>query len=307
MDNIPDRQYYDCMDTQYKKDGFKDEILIVIPTESFSPYLEHPLVRALYLTDVGYFPSADHHFRERKEGISEYILIYCIDGQGSIVVNDVRFELTSKQVFCIPRHTRHLYYADSQDPWSILWVHFKGDNAAYFPLNDLRIIDLGPARTNERLMYLFRQLIAILEQNYTLGNFIYASNLLTLILSEVYFREKESDTDKQNQYLTRVIRYMYNNLDKDLTLASLADHMQLSRSYLNSIFKKYARRSPVDFFIHLKMQQACKYLKMTDLRIYEVSIRLGYQDPYYFSRIFKKVIGVSPREYKHAEKPFSRD
>jgi len=43
------------------------------------------------------------------------------------------------------------------------------------------------------------------------------------------------------------------------------------------------------------MQEACKYFKMTDLHIYEVSKKLGYQDPYYFPRIFKKIIGISPR------------
>lgn len=295
------------MDTLYKKDGFIDQKLIVIPTESFTPYLEHPLVKAMFLTDVGYFPSADHHFRERRDGANEYILIYCTDGKGTIELDNSKFELTRRQLFCIPPNIRHVYYADSQDPWSILWVHFKGENTIHFPLHDLRVVELDSAKTNERMMYLFMQLITILEQNYTLGNFIYAANLLSLILAEIYYREKSSDTDKQNQYLSRVIRYMYENLDQELTLDDLAKQSQLSKSYLNSIFNKYARRSPVDFFIHLKMQQACKYLKMTDLRVFEVSNKLGYQDPYYFSRIFKKVIGVSPRDYIKTEIPLGRE
>lgn len=295
------------MDVINKKDGFKDEKYIVIPTESFTPYVEHPLVRAMFLTDVGYFPHAEHHYRERKEGINEYILFYCVDGKGFIELDSSKFELTSKQFFCIPRNTRHLYYADSTDPWSILWVHFKGENTIYYPLHDQQVRELDNAKTNERLIFLFMQLITVIEQNYTLGNFIYTSNLLSLILSEIYFREKSSEIDKQNQYLTKVIRYMYENLDKELSLQDLADRMQLSKSYMNSIFKKYAHRSPVDFFIHLKMQQACKYFKMTDMRVFEVSNKLGYVDQYYFSRIFKKVIGVSPREYKSAGKPSGRE
>ena len=47
--------------------------MIVLPTESFLDYVEHPLVKRLYLTDVGFFPRAEHHFRERKDGIEEYI------------------------------------------------------------------------------------------------------------------------------------------------------------------------------------------------------------------------------------------
>ena len=56
-------------DTERKRDGFRGERMIVLPTEAFSDYVRHPLVRRLYLTDVGFFPSAAHHYRERKEGI----------------------------------------------------------------------------------------------------------------------------------------------------------------------------------------------------------------------------------------------
>lgn len=56
-------------DTERKRDGFRGERMIVLPTEAFSDYVKHPLVRRLYLTDVGFFPSAAHHYRERREGL----------------------------------------------------------------------------------------------------------------------------------------------------------------------------------------------------------------------------------------------
>ena len=65
-----------------KKDGFAGEIYIVLPTEAFSEYAEHPLVRRLYLTDAGFFPHAAHHYRERSEGLEEYILLCCTSGRG---------------------------------------------------------------------------------------------------------------------------------------------------------------------------------------------------------------------------------
>ncbi len=297
MDNLAVIMYNKPMISIKKKDGFKDEKLIVIPTESFTSYREHPLVKTLFLTDVGFFPEAKDHYRERKEGIEEFILIYCTDGKGTVELADEKFELHSNEVFCIPSHTGHRYYADQNEPWSVLWAHFKGENVQYFPLTEKRIIPLETPKANDRLQSLFSLLISVLEHNYTLGNFIYTSQLLSVILSEIYFREKASDIDKQNQYLTKAIRYMYSNMDVELTLDDIVDYMKLSKSYLNSIFKEHVQRSPVDFYIHLKMQQACKYFKMTDMLVYEVSNKLGYQDPYYFSRIFKKVIGVSPRDY----------
>ena len=92
---------------------------------------------------------------------------------------------------------------------------------------------------------------------------------------------------------------MYKHLDENLSLRDLSRELELSKSYLNAVFKKYANRAPIDFFINLKMQEACKLLKSTDMYILEIAQSLGYDDPYYFSRIFKKMIGVSPREYRN--------
>jgi AraC family transcriptional regulator of arabinose operon len=296
------------MITTQKRDGFKGEKLILIPTEFFSSCCDHPLVKTLYLTDIGFFPQAKNHFRERKEGIEEFILIYCIDGKGVIELAGEKYSMKINEVFCIPSRVGHRYYADHQDPWSILWVHFKGTNTHIFPLIEKRIIHVETSEANDRLQLLFSLLIGVLERNYTLGNFIYTSQLLSVILSEIYFREKVSDNDKQNQHLTKAIRFMYSNVYNMMTLDDLADYMKLSKSYLNNIFERYVHRSPVDFYIHLKMKQACNLFKMSDMLVYEVSKKLGYQDPYYFSRIFKKVIGVSPRDYckssrNHIKKP----
>ena len=98
-----------------------------------------------------------------------------------------------------------------------------------------------------------------------------------------------------------MVRYMYKHLYDNLTMNSLADEFELSKSYLNSIFQKYTQHAPMDFYISLKMKEACKLLRSTDLYVYEVAQKLGYKDQYYFSRIFKKVVGISPKEYKDSE------
>lgn len=89
--------------TVEKREGFKGERMIVLPTEAFRDYVEHPLVRRLYLTDVGFFPCAQDHYRERKDGIEEYILIYCTEGKGVIRVESREYHLGPNQAFCIPR------------------------------------------------------------------------------------------------------------------------------------------------------------------------------------------------------------
>lgn len=286
---------------QWKKDGFKGEQMIVLPTESFQDYVEHPQVRRLYLTDVGFFPHAQHHFRERKDGIEEYIFIYCTEGMGTVHVRGKTYTLRENEAFCIPRDTPHRYYACAEDPWSILWVHFKGEDVQYFPLEECRVACLSSQHATNRMHFLFDLLFRVLGGHYTLGNFIYISQVLSLILSEAYFREKHDSVQEQNKHVTNIIRYMYKHLDENLTLADLAAKFELSKSYLNAIFQKYTQHAPMDFFIRLKMKQACRLLRTTDLYVYQIAEALGYGDPYYFSRIFRKMVGMSPKEYKHSE------
>ena len=281
-----------------KRDGFRGERMIVLPTEAFSDYVRHPLVRRLYLTDVGFFPSAVHHYRERREGIGEYIFLYCMDGSGQITVENRTYTLHGEEAFCIPRNRSHCYYASEENPWSILWVHFKGEDTVYFPLEECRVISFQSQQATGRMQYLFELLFRVLEGNYTLGNFIYISQVLSLILAETYNREKEDSVPEQNRHVTAVIRYMYRHLDENLSLGTLSEEFELSKSYLNLIFQKATAHAPMDFFQELKMKEACKLLRSTGLYIYQVGQRLGYQDPYYFSRIFRKVVGVSPTEYR---------
>ena len=284
---------------EWKKDGFQGERMVVLPTEAFSEYVTHPLVQRLYLTDVGFFPGAKHHFRERVNGIEEYILIYCAEGQGTIVIENQAYTLHQNEAFCIPRFKKHYYYADEDDPWSILWVHFKGEDTANYPVDTCRVITLHQQHANNRMYFLFELLFRTLDDSYTLSNFIYISQVLALILAEVYYHQPTDQA--QDYHVTEAIRYMMRHLQKNLTLEQLATEFHVSKSYLNAIFQKYTQHSPVEFFICLKMKKACELLRTKDLYVYEVAQRLGYTNQYYFSRLFKKVVGVSPQEYKKSE------
>lgn len=305
MDNVLQMCYTHSMNTEdyqnWKRDGFRGETMIVLPTESFQDYVEHPQVRRLYLTDVGFFPRAEHHFRERKDGIEEYIFIYCMEGSGTIHVEGKKYTLYENQAFCIPQFAGHRYYSCEEDPWSILWVHFKGEDTQYFPLKECKIVSFTSENAANRMQFLFNLLFRVLEGNYTLGNFIYISQVLSLILAETYDREKHNTTLEQNKHVTNVVRYMYKHLEENLTLEEIVEEFELSKSYLNAIFQKYTQHAPMDFFINLKMKKACRLLRTTDLYIYEVAQKMGYVDQYYFSRIFKKVVGMSPKEYRNSE------
>lgn len=306
MDNLTAAWYTFFMDIQIerKKDGFAGEIYIVLPTEAFAEYAQHPLVRRLYLTDAGFFPHASHHYRERSDGIEEYIFLCCTSGRGVVEVDGQCYPLQENEAFCIPRLHRHRYWADEEDPWSLLWVHFKGEDCGYYPLESRKVCRFSSIDTVHRMEFLFNLLFHTLEQDYTLGNFIYLSQLLALILGETYARRQDTGTTAlQNRQVTRAIRFMYRHLDCELTLAELSRAMGLSQSSLSAVFRRCTGRAPMDFFTRLKMKEACNLLRSGTAYVYEVAQRLGYKDPYYFSRAFKKVTGVSPRDYQNGIRP----
>ena len=281
-----------------RMEGFRGERMIVLPIEAFSEYVGNPLVKRMYLTDVGFFPKADHHFMERKEGIEEYIFLYCTEGKGTIWINGKKYVLSENEAFCIPRFQKHCYYSDKKNPWSILWVHFKGEDTQYFPLDECKVVRFKSSHASNRMMFLFDLLFRVLEGNYTLGNFIYISQVLLMVLAETYHREKKGDIVEQNKHVTNIVKYMYLHIGENLYLEDICERFELSKSYVNTIFLKCTQHAPMEFFTNLKMRQACNMLRDSDMYVYEIAQQLGYKDQYYFSRLFKKVVGMSPKEYK---------
>jgi len=94
------------------------------------------------------------------------------------------------------------------------------------------------------------------------------------------------------------ITYMLRHLDESLQVATLAAQANISASHFFALFKRRIGCAPIDYFIRLRMQHACRLLDETVLSVKEVAATLGYDDPFYFSRIFKSVNHVAPREYR---------
>lgn len=94
------------------------------------------------------------------------------------------------------------------------------------------------------------------------------------------------------------IEYMLRHLDKPLRVSTLISMAGFSDSYFFALFKSATGYAPIEFFIRLRMQRACKMLTARTISVKEVAAGLGYKDRFYFSRLFKSVIGIPPRDYR---------
>lgn len=91
---------------------------------------------------------------------------------------------------------------------------------------------------------------------------------------------------------------MRENLEKPLKLQDIADYLGYSASHFSMIFKKTTGHSPVNYINLMKVKEACALLENTDMKINQICHKIGISDCYYFSRLFSKTMGFSPREYR---------
>jgi AraC-like DNA-binding protein len=82
----------------------------------------------------------------------------------------------------------------------------------------------------------------------------------------------------------------------------MSDYLEISASHFSLIFQKKTGYSPLNYFNQLKIQEACHYLDFSDQKVNQISMLIGFEDPFYFSRIFAKTMGLSPSEYRSKKK-----
>lgn len=289
------------MDNSTLREGFVGQRMITLPKAVKKKAASNPISKGFYVTDIGYYPRAENHFRERENGANEFVFIYCVEGEGWLELNGKHRTVRPNQFFLLPEGKTHRYGASKEKPWSIYWMHFDGTMAKDLFIRhekNRNASDTIPFKS-ERIR-LFDQMYKIFQSNYVEPSLEYANILaLSFVISFVYGDvDQSNDAHARNHLVDSIIEYLTDNLDKSFTSQDIADEFNFSTSYLFSIFKKRTGYAIIHFFNLKKTQKACEYLKYTNMSVKEISFSMGFQDPLYFSRLFKKNMGMSPRAYK---------
>lgn len=293
--------------TSRKREGFEGQKLIVLPKKIDSGFLiKDAITRQIYITDIGYYPKANQHYIERGHGVNQHIIIYCVEGRGWVTINKKKMDISPSHFIVIPANTPHKYGAVEGDPWTIYWVHFKGDIATY-------VVDLITNNSqnylpylsyNENRIKLFEEICFNLEKGYSADNLRYVNMIFYHFLSSLLYEEKYNQAGKTQtkDAITQTIEMMQGKINSNLTLNDFAAHSHLSVSHFSTMFRIRTGFSPVEYFNHLKIQHSCQSLAFTKKPIKEIADDLGYSDQYYFSRIFSRFMGMSPSEYRNRNK-----
>lgn len=289
-----------------KKEGFAGERSCILPNQLKHELNKNSLCRNLYLTDIGYYPKALYHNRERPQGSKEFILIYCIHGAGWFTVNGRTYQVQANDFFILPQDVEHKYGSDINNPWTIYWIHFTGglSKEYFYYLSGKQSLMPQFAIPSKERNQLFDEIIYYAGMIKNMDAVIYANNCLYNYLASfknIIVAQSESDRQKTSK-IGACIELMKQNLDKNLNLYELSKLMEISISHLSTLFKEKVHDSPYNYYIFLKMQYACHLLWNSEANIKTIAAKLGYEDPYHFSRVFKNSMGVSPKKFRGGDK-----
>ena len=283
-------------------EGFKGEKIIRTPQKIWQLQAANPICKSLFITDIGYYPHAKYHYFVRPNGRIENVLIYCEKGQGWIEYKGIVHTLTSNQAFIIPANHSHAYGASNSSPWSIYWFHFMGENVAMFSSIigvKIHIKESDKSRYNDRFQ-LFEEMYQNLEMGYSPENLEYVSICLMHFLASLKYinQFREIKKAKQTDIIQKSILFMKDNLENTITLNEIARYVGYSASHFCVFFAQKTSYAPMVYYNQLKIQRACTYLQFSDMKIKEIAFRLGYYDPFHFSKAFKQEMEITPKEYR---------
>lgn len=239
---------------------------------------------------------------------NHYLFHYIISGTGTLNANDAKgvtqvYSIKSGQGFLIFPGQITTYIADEKLPWEYIWIEFDGlrvrealsltelsaDNPVYHPRSkELR------ERMLEEMRYIVRHAEA--SPFHLIGHlFLFFDYLTQSARSE----RLVSSSRMSDYYIKEAINYIEQNFQNNITIEDIARVCGINRSYFGRIFRNSTGRSPQEFLMNYRMVKATELLKLTSLSIADIGSAVGYENQLHFSRAFKNIYGVSPREWRN--------
>lgn len=253
-----------------------------------------------YPPEAGTHP-AEHRTVATGRTVKEYQLVYISRGQGSLRVADssTLLPVVAGQVILVLPGVPHAYRPDPDQGWTERWVGFKGPWADALRRAGVLSVEqpLYSPGLDAAVLRLFEELFQILAEQRPFFQARAAATVMRLV-AEILALSRESEQDDDSAQLVERAKYLLaEKMDQNIRVEDLGDDLGVGRPRFYETFKTYTGLTPYQYFIQLKINRARELLSGGRCSVKETAARLGFDDPYYFSRLFKKKTGLSPSRW----------
>lgn len=266
--------------------------------------LLEPKFKDFYLCFCGYSDCKPFH-NYGPAARTNYIIHYILKGKGVYQVGERKYHLSEGQGFLIEPEVLTYYQADGKDPWTYIWVGVGGTEAGSYirdvGLNgDQLIFQCGYGEELKQIV------LSILEHNQSsLSNLYWLQSRLYdffAVLTREEAREVQQHMQKENEYLMHAVDYIRNHYSRGIQVAEIASHLNVDRSYLYSLFMDGFGISPKEFLTRFQVSRGKEQLTVTDQSVEAIAAACGYKNAVTFSAAFKRIIGMTPTQYRSSNR-----
>lgn len=229
-------------------------------------------------------------------------LYWIKSGQGAVIYPDLTITLEPGKLFVLPAFKTARYLCPKE--MDLYWIHFKAQLFGSLEIFEL----LGwktivPATENEEMPKLFRQFFDAMYSENTAKLFA-ADGLLRRILGLFATENNEHQSERLEnlQRFLPAIAFIEHNLHRSISLRDLTKVVPLQHAYFCDLFSRTMGQSPIDFINYKRIERAQFLMSQQKCPLKEVAAEVGFKDVYYFSRVFKKIVGIAPAHYRKQER-----
>lgn len=255
----------------------------------------------IHLQETGELTAQNPH-TNRRENLSSYLFFIVRNGSGSLTYDGVSHNLLEGD--CVFLDCRKPYaHQTSEDLWTLKWAHFYGPNmnAIYEKYTERGGRPCFHSSQPEVYSSLLEELYQIAASNVHVKDMrIYEklTTLLTLLMEESWNPDNRLHSAAGKRSLQTIKEYLDQHYPEKISLDSLSELFFINKFYLTRIFKEQFGVTINNYLLQVRITHAKQMLRFTDLSIEKIGQECGMNDANYFSRMFKKVEGISPGEYR---------
>lgn len=242
-----------------------------------------------------------NHFQtNRPKGRKDIQLLYLAKGLATFHLQNRIYQLQEGNMFIYMPDEPQQYHYELGDHPDMYWIHFY-ESFPYpilekFGLNKSGIYELSPRTEYTLLFEKIIQELQLKRTNYDSLSNLYCLELLTLFSRNML--KNNTFENVQNQLFETIIQELHKNFQSDISIKEYAQMYHMSCCWFIRSFKRYTGVTPQQYITDIRINKAKELLRTSSFNISEISTYIGYQNPLYFSRIFKKITGISPSAYK---------